>query len=61
MKKIWQYLAGTVRCFYWDSEQDIRTYRPTRGWSSEAHLIEIHPITGKQLSDSEWWIFETKL
>ena len=38
---------------------DPRGYRPAAGWEAFADLTDIHPITGKQLSPSQWWIRET--
>jgi len=57
------YPPGTVRYRRWegtDTNMDIRCYRPPKGWSASADVLDIHPITGKELPDGEWWIVETK-
>jgi len=54
------YEPGTVRYRRWDCDDDIRCYRPPEGWQAFADVIEIHPITGEELPDGEWWIIETK-
>lgn len=38
-------------------QQDVRGYRPPRGYNASADLIDIHPMTGERLLQSEWWIF----
>lgn len=38
-------------------QHDVRCYRPPLGYNATADLIDIHPITGEQLSQSEWWLF----
>lgn len=35
---------------------DPRGYRANSGWDVEAQLIDNHPITGKPLKMSQWWI-----
>lgn len=40
-------------------QQDVRYYRPPLGYSATAELIEYHPLTGEQFTQSEWWIFLT--
>lgn len=40
-------------------QQDIRCYRPPRGYRTTAQLIDVHPFTNQQLTRSEWWIFLT--
>lgn len=56
----YHYEAGAVR---WrrppDDIGDVRAYRPAKGWDAEATLTDRHPITGKQLTTSQWWIRET--
>jgi len=39
------YASGTVRYRRWDCDDDVRSYRPPKGWQATADLIEIHPIT----------------
>jgi hypothetical protein len=53
----WFDLWTGERTARWLGGGDIRGYQPPKGWSSEAHLIENHPITGKRFSHSQWWIF----
>lgn len=36
---------------------DPRSYRPPRGVSAVAELIEFHPVTQRYLGESQWWIF----
>ena len=48
-----------VLAFRWHSRSDPRGYMPPRGYTAEADLIEHHPLTGKFLDRSEWWIFLT--
>lgn len=36
---------------------DVRCYCPPRGYKATADLIDIHPITGERLAQSEWWLF----
>ncbi len=38
-------------------QHDVRCYHPPLGFNATADLIEIHPITGEQLPQSEWWLF----
>lgn len=40
-------------------KDDVRCYRPPLGYTATAELIEVHPLTNKQLAQSEWWIFLT--
>jgi len=54
------YPAGTVRARRWRGHGDIRCYRAPRGWTARADLTDIHPITGRPLRDSVWWIVERK-
>ena len=55
-----QYPSGTVRARRWRGQGDVRAYRPAAGWTATADLIDIHPISSRPLSKSEWWIVETK-
>jgi hypothetical protein len=36
---------------------DPRSYRPPRGFSAVAELIEFHPVTQRYLGESQWWMF----
>jgi hypothetical protein len=36
---------------------DPRSYRPPRGYSAVAELVEFHPVTQRYLGESQWWIF----
>ncbi|WP_340124236.1 hypothetical protein [Methylobacter svalbardensis] len=40
-------------------QQDVLCYRPPLSYSATAELKECHPSTGKQFTQSEWWIFLT--
>lgn len=55
----YQYEVGAVRWFRYDGEHDVRAHRPPKGWDAHADLIDRHPISGKPLRRSEWWIRET--
>ena len=48
---------GTL-AFRWNGSGDVRGYVPPEGCTATAYLIEIHPETGEQLEESEWWIFQ---
>ena len=54
------YAPGTVRARRWHGEGDVRGYRPPPGWSACADLTDIHPITGRDVQLSTWWLIETK-
>ncbi len=49
-----------VRYFKWNGRNDVRGHVPPKGWIANAMLVDIHPISGKQLKNSEWWIEEVK-
>jgi hypothetical protein len=54
-----KYVADSegVLAFRWHGRSDPRGYVPPRGTTAEADLIEHHPLTGRFLGRSEWWIF----
>ena len=54
------YAPGTKRAFRWNRDSDVRNHRPPKGWSADADITDIHPITGAPLERAEWWIIETK-
>lgn len=54
-----RYAIGTFRVRRWRGCGDVRGHRPAKGWEASAELIDSHPITGKALRQSQWWIFET--
>lgn len=58
MSKHYYYESG-VRWFRWTGPGDVRSYRPPKGWEAFADLVDQHPITGKELRESQWWIRET--
>ncbi len=37
--------------------QDVRCYRPPSGYNATADLVDIHPMTGERLPQSEGWLF----
>ena len=39
-------------------EGDVRGYRAHKGWEATAFLCDLHPITGRKLRSSQWWICE---
>ncbi len=49
-----------LMAFRWNCRRDPRGYKPPRGYSAEAALIEYHPATGTFLGHSEWWMFLTR-
>ena len=53
------YEAGAVRWRKHTRDCDVRACGRT-GWQVEAVLIDIHPITGRPLARSQWWLKETK-
>jgi len=53
------YERGAVRWRRHADEYDARRFRPAEGWDAFAHLLDTHPITGKQFRTSQWWIQET--
>ena len=57
---VYHYENGTTRWRRFNGEGDVRAYRGPKEWTCNADLIEHHPITGKCLGRSEWWIREVK-
>ena len=53
---IYVYVAGAERWRRHDGH--VRRYRPARGWTAEAEIADVHPVTGRPLPDSQWWIRE---
>lgn len=58
MKSEFHYEQGAVRWRRHLGDGDVRGYRAKSGWSVQAHLVDFHPISAKQLPRSEWWIRE---
>ena len=58
MKRL--HLGHGVSAFRWHGRTDPRGYKPPRGYTAEAALIEHHPATYAFLGRSEWWIFLTR-
>lgn len=54
----YHYEPGAVRWFRHDGNGDVRAHRPTKGWDARAELIVRHPLTGRPLPGSQWWIRE---
>lgn len=58
----YQYEVGCVR---WrrhnPAHGDVRSARRRKGWYLMADLIDRHPITGRPLKFSQWWIREEYL
>ena len=52
------YPPGTERWRRHDGAGDVRGYRPRRGWTADAELLDVHPVTGRPLAGSQWWIRE---
>ena len=49
---------GAVRWAKWHGLCDVRLHRGPAGWDVTAELRDTHPITGKALKESQWWIRE---
>ena len=56
----YHYTDTSARWFRWSGNGDVRGHRPARGWSAFAHLLDVHPVTGRQLQRSAWFICETR-
>lgn len=48
-----------VKCKKYDGKGDVRCFS-LRGWETFADFVEYHPVTGKYLGHSEWWIYAAK-
>ena len=46
------------RWFKWTKNDEIRSYKPPKGWIANAELLDHHPVTGKPFKQSQWWIIE---
>lgn len=53
------YEPGATRWKKYTGSSDIRGYQAPRYWQSHTELTDIHPVTGRQLKRSQWWIRET--
>lgn len=60
MSNAWNYSGLLQRCKRWNGSGDVRGHRAARGWTATADLVDAHPVTGRALKRSEWWIFERK-
>lgn len=56
----YQYENASARWFRWTKNDDVRAHRPARGWEAFAWLLDVHPVTGRQLKSSQWFIRETR-
>jgi hypothetical protein len=53
------YEVGAIRWKH-HTQGDPRGFRPAKGWSAEAMVIDDHPITAKPFKlGAQWWIKET--
>ena len=52
------YASGTVRARRWHGD-DVRGYRPPRGWTARADLTDLHPSRAAPAA-RVWWIIETR-
>jgi len=57
----WHQLTGDTKAGRWIGQGDIRRYTPPKGWEALADLVDIHPVTGKQMEAAEWWVFIRRL
>jgi hypothetical protein len=48
-----------IKAAKWHGEYDVRGFR-LRGWELMADYIENHPVSGKQMKHSEWWIWAAR-
>ncbi len=55
----WLYEPGAIRWKRHTAGYDVRAHRAPKGWVAEAGVLEYHPITGRRLNRSQWWIRET--
>lgn len=55
----YHYEPGAVRWFRHDGNNDVRGHRPPPGWQAQADLLDHHPLTGRPLPSSQWWIRES--
>jgi hypothetical protein len=55
----YSYAVGCVRAKRWRGEGDVRGCPGRRGWSLEAVLTDVHPISGHRLRSAQWWIVES--
>lgn len=55
----YSYAPGCVRAKRWRGKGDVRGCRGRRGWSLEAVLTDVHPISGRSLRSAQWWIVES--
>lgn len=57
----WTKIENNLWVAKWSSKAngDIRSYQ-LRGYWLTADLLDVHPVTGKQLSRSEWFMFKSK-
>ena len=54
----YHYKRGAVRWRLCPPDIDPRAYRPHKGWLAFAELLDLHPITERELDQSQWWIRE---
>ena len=53
------YEIGAMRWKRFDSDSDVRYYRPNKGWRATAQMLDYHPTTDRHLPAAQWWICET--
>nr|WP_240733333.1 hypothetical protein [Kerstersia gyiorum] len=52
--------TSDVRAHRWFGVYDVSLYRPPTGWTVEAEWTDVHPLTGKRLRKSQWWLLATR-
>ena len=56
----WHTLEDGTRVGKWCGQGDVRGFRPVPdGYSASAADVEYHPVTGRFMGKTEWWIFLT--
>lgn len=53
------YEIGAMRWKRFTGNDDVRLYRPNKGWRATAHMLDYHPTTDRHLPAAQWWICET--
>lgn len=55
----WHKLDNGQKAGKWCGHDDVRGYQPPKGYAANAIDTEYHPVTGKFLNQTQWWIILT--